>query len=233
MPKRKKGIELATAMAMNVKPKAHDDEPMFMRLIMVICSDTDYKIRTDGAIFFKQFFQHQGSSFVGHDRYEEVFLPEIIELVNDEELYVSIEALEGLLEVLEHVDAETIEKEIMPNILKLIARDNRIQEITVRMAAIIGKVVWKLSKSGMHRKYQIEFVEFFNRITEDFETEDCRYHAAYNLPCFHLCYHTPSPGEDEDDKKSDGSDIELNLTNEHEPVNIDFSGLYLRFANDE
>ena len=80
-------------------------------------------------------------------------MPEIIELVNDEELYVSIEALEGLLEVLDHVDSETIEKEIMPNILKLIARDNRIQEITVRMAAIIGKVVFKLSKSGMHRKY--------------------------------------------------------------------------------
>ena len=57
MPKRKKGIELATAMAMNVKQKAHDDEPMFMRLIMVICSDTDYKIRTDGANFFKEFFK--------------------------------------------------------------------------------------------------------------------------------------------------------------------------------
>ena len=160
-------------------------------------------------------------------------MPEIIELVNDEELYVSIEALEGLLEVLEHVDAETIEKEIMPNILKLIAKDNRIQEITVRMAAIIGKVVWKLSKSGMHRKYQNEFVEFYHRICDDLESEDSRYHAAYNLPCFHLCYHTPSPNDDDDDKKSDGSDVELSLPNEHEPVGIDFADLYLRFANDD
>ena len=61
-------------------------------------------------------------------------MPEIIELVNDEESYVSVEALEGLLEVLEHVELETVEQEIMPNILKLIAQDNRIQEITVRMA---------------------------------------------------------------------------------------------------
>jgi hypothetical protein len=85
-------------------------------------------------------------------------LPEIIELVNDIELCVSIVALEGLLEVLRHVDAETKEKEIMPNALKLIAKDNRVQEITVRMAAIIGKIVWKLSKSDMRRKYQNEFV---------------------------------------------------------------------------
>lgn len=236
MPKRKKGIELATAMAMNVKQKAHDDEPMFMRLIMVICSDTDYKIRTDGAIFFKEFFKQSAAQFVGSERYEDVFLPEIIELVNDEESYVSVEALEGLLEVLEHVDLETVESEIMPNILKLIAHDNRIQEITVRMAQIIGKVVFKLSRNSanLHRKYQTEIIEFYTRICDDYETEDCRFHAAYNLPCFHACYRPPMAilDDDDEDKKSDGSEIELkgdrcNL------VPLDFQELYLRFANDE
>jgi hypothetical protein len=120
----------------------------------------------------------------------------------------------------------------MPNILKLIARDNRIQEITVRMAAIIGKVVFKLSKSGMHKKYQTEFVEFFHRICDDYETEDCRYHAAYNLPCFHLCYHIPIQGDEDEERKSDGSDIDLMQSNILDPVDIDFPDLYLRFAND-
>ena len=57
MVKRQKGIELATAMAMNVKASAHDDEPLLMKLIRVICSDTDYKIRAIGAVFFKDFFK--------------------------------------------------------------------------------------------------------------------------------------------------------------------------------
>ena len=92
---------------------------------------------------------------MGSERYEDVFLPEILELVNDEELYVSVEALEGVLEVLEHIETETIEQEIMPNILKLISQDNRIHEITVRMAQIIGKVVYKLSRNSanLHQKH--------------------------------------------------------------------------------
>lgn len=109
MVKRQKGIELATAMAMNVKASAHDDEPLLMKLIRVICSDTDYKIRAIGAVFFKDFFKQSAGQFVGTLHYENVLLPEIIELVNDEETYVSVEALDGLLEVLEHVDVETIE----------------------------------------------------------------------------------------------------------------------------
>jgi hypothetical protein len=126
MVKRSKGIELATAMAMNVKPSAHDDEPMFMKLIRVICSDTDYKIRAIGAIFFKDFFRQSGPEIVGTLHYENVLLPEIIELVNDEETYVSVDALEGILEVLEHCDVETIEEEIMPCVLKLLEFGNRI-----------------------------------------------------------------------------------------------------------
>jgi len=113
-------------MAMNVKPSAHDDEPMFMKLIRVICSDTDYNIRAIGAKFFKDFFQSCGNEIAGTLHFENVLLPEIIELVNDEEAYVSVEALEGLLEVLEHCDVETIEEEIMPCVLKLIEFDNRI-----------------------------------------------------------------------------------------------------------
>lgn len=155
--------------------------------------------------------------------------------MNDEESYVSVEALEGLLEVLEHVDIETVEQEIMPNILKLIAHDNRIQEITVRMAQIIGKVVYKLSRnnSNLHRKYQTEIIDFYNRICEDYETEDCRFHAAYNLPCFHACYRQKAPEEDEDEeRKSDGSDVDIK-DRSGPPVPIDFQDLYSRFANDE
>jgi hypothetical protein len=63
-------------------------------------------------------------------------------------------------------------------------------EITVRMAAIVGKLVYKLAKNsgGLHRKYQTEFVSFYGRICDDYENDDNRFHAAFNLPCFQFCY---------------------------------------------
>jgi hypothetical protein len=58
MPKHRKGIKLVTTMAMNVKPGAHDDDPMPMRPIMVFCTETAYKLRTGGEIYFEQFIKH-------------------------------------------------------------------------------------------------------------------------------------------------------------------------------
>jgi len=106
------------------------------------------------------------------------------------------------------------------------------------MAQIVGKVVFKLSRnnSNLHRKYQTEIIDFYNRICDDYETEDCRFHAAYNLPCFHACYRPLPVDDDEDDKKSDGSDIELKGNHGMQvPLDyaIDFQELYMRFANDE
>jgi hypothetical protein len=67
---------------------------------------------------------------------------------------------------------------------------------------------------------------------DDFETEDIRFNAAYNLPCFHQCYRSASDGSEEN--KSDGSgDIEIKMGGLMAPVNLDFQELYLRFANDE
>jgi hypothetical protein len=65
---------------------------------------------------------------------------------------------------------------------------------------------------------------------EDFETEDIRFNAAYNLPCFHVCYRPPQ--EEGEETKSDGSDIEIK-TGGVTAVDIDFNELYLRFANDD
>ena len=102
----------------------------------------------------------------------------------------------------------------------------------MRMSEIIGKVVYKLSKTSgqLHKKYQTEFIAFYHRMCDDFETEDIRFHAAYNLPCFHICYRPP---QEDEETKSDGSDIEIKTGKGLAPVDIDFNELYLRFANDD
>ena len=46
---------------------------------------------------------------LGTERFEDVYLPEIYELLNDEDAYVRIESIEATLEVLEHIEVNKIE----------------------------------------------------------------------------------------------------------------------------
>jgi len=55
---------------------------------------------------------------MGTERLEELYLPEIYELLDDEESYVRIEVIEAILEILEHLSLETIEEKFIPNFLK-------------------------------------------------------------------------------------------------------------------
>lgn len=87
-------------------------------MLSSICQDTNYKIRLDGAIFLKDYIKKNSKELIGTYRFNDVYLPELYELVNDEESYVRIEAIECLLEVMESLDAKTVEDEIVPNILK-------------------------------------------------------------------------------------------------------------------
>jgi hypothetical protein len=90
---------------------------------------------------------------MGTERLEEIYLPEIYELLNDEESYVRIEVIEAILEILEHLSLETIETQFIPNFLKALVIQNNHDEIIARMAKIIGRVVHKLSAFDLHIKY--------------------------------------------------------------------------------
>jgi hypothetical protein len=86
-----------------------------------------------------------------HQRFKSTYLPEVIELLNDEEAYIRIEAIEILTEILELMTVELIEKEFMPVILNTM--EATIEDIILRLANIIGKIVYKLqSKDQIHLK---------------------------------------------------------------------------------
>lgn len=46
-----------------------------------------------------------------HSRFKDLYIPEIIELLNDEEAYIRIEALEIITDYLNNLELEEIEKE--------------------------------------------------------------------------------------------------------------------------
>lgn len=164
-----------------------NEEPMIVRLVLGMCQDTNYQIRTEGAIFMKEYLQANHEKLVGTERFEEVYLPEIYELLNDEESYVRIEAIEAIAEVLEHVEVGKIEEEFMPNFLKALDFENNHDEIIVRMSKMIGPLSFKLSKHDLHLKYKEPILTFYKTIINHKEEENVM-SAVYNLPCFHQLY---------------------------------------------
>lgn len=98
----------------------------------------------------KEYLQANHEKLIETKRFEEVYLPEIYELLNDEESYVRIEAIEAVLEVLEHLPIDKIEEEFIPNFLKALNFENNHDEIIVRMSRMIGKLTFKLSKHDLH-----------------------------------------------------------------------------------
>jgi hypothetical protein len=91
---------------------------------MSICGDVNYKIRLDGAIFLKEYFHKNFQTLIGSSRLKQTFLPDLCELLNDEETYIRIEAIEGIQYVLESLDEVMIERELMPNLLKMMIIEN-------------------------------------------------------------------------------------------------------------
>ena len=101
-----------------------DQDRTVLRLIMGVCSDTNYKIRTDGAIFFKEYFCLNHKALIGSSRMENTYIPELCELINDEETFIKIESLEAFQYILETLSVDLIEKEIIPSFLKLLNTEN-------------------------------------------------------------------------------------------------------------
>ena len=102
--------------AKQVGEQGFDREPMLIKIMMSICHDNNYKIRIDGVLFLKDYLKNERVK--EHSRFKDVYLPEVIELLNDEEAYIRIEALEIITELLDYVEVPDIENEYIPAVFK-------------------------------------------------------------------------------------------------------------------
>ncbi len=119
-------------------------------------------------------------------RFKSEYLRELIELLNDEESLIRIEALEIMTEILEHFEKSYIDKDYMNAVLELMVTD--IEDIEIRLAHIIGKIVHKLSiVTETHIIFKEKLLEYFNTMCCHKNNEIKRY-ASYNLVCFHMIY---------------------------------------------
>jgi HEAT repeat protein len=142
-----------------------------------------------------------------HPRFKSVYVCELLELLQDEEAYIRIEALEIVTKYLDHLEREDIEGEYVNEVLRTLNAD--VEEIQTRIAEAIGPIIHKLSIFNLHIKYREEFLQFYKVIVNHKEVKMRRY-AAYNLPCFNKL-----------------------LKEYQDEVDIDFNEVYLRFSKEE
>ena len=161
----------------------------------------------DGALFFKDYLLEPQEQIMIHPRFKQVYVGELLELLQDEEAYIRIEALEILTKYLEHLEKSDIDGEYVHEVLRTLNAD--VEEIQIRVAELIGLIVHKLSTFELHLKHREEFLNFFKMMVSHKEAK-MRRHAAYNLPCFYKL-----------------------LKEYQDEVDIDFNEVYLKLAKDE
>ena len=61
-------------------------------------------------------------------------------MLNDEEAYIRIEALEIITDLLEYFDPQEIESEYIPAVLSTVDEEN--EEIVLKLAELIGKIAY-------------------------------------------------------------------------------------------
>ena len=87
-PKRKRGNRLVFCVIKNVGEEGFNKEPLFNKLLMSICGDNNYKIRRDGCIFLKEYFKMHRDKIITTDRFRDVYLPLLVDLLKDEDMHI-------------------------------------------------------------------------------------------------------------------------------------------------
>lgn len=62
--RRKLGNRLLMSLVMKCGEPAIDSDRKILRLVLNVCSDTNYKIRTDGAVFFKHYLRENHEALI-------------------------------------------------------------------------------------------------------------------------------------------------------------------------
>jgi len=76
---------------------------------MGICTDNNYKIRRDGVIFLKEYLQQDRDKIIESERWCDIYLPLLMDFLNDEDLHIQIDAIEACCLVLDQLSPEQID----------------------------------------------------------------------------------------------------------------------------
>lgn len=162
----------------------------YVKLIVSVLRDNNYKLRRNGVIFFKKYLScpNQVEQILESSRWESTYLPELIDLVEDEDLHIRLDTIEALAQVLDKLTVEQIKEEYMETLFYFFDPDNHNQiEMVQQIAKMSGLVAYKLNQVDLLMDYKKEFIDFFKLIC-DHSDESIRMQAVYNLPCMYQLF---------------------------------------------
>lgn len=88
-----------------------------------------------------------------------MYLPELLDFINDEDMHIQIDAIEAFIEIIDQLDKERVDTEFVPCFLNFLDQENDHQiEILERIAQLFGQVVFKLSKFDLHLKFKEQII---------------------------------------------------------------------------
>lgn len=119
-----------------------------------------------------------------------MYLPQLIDLINDEDMHIQLDAIEAFTEILEELAVEEVEKEFVPCVLSNLDIDNHAEQIDLldRISQLCGLVAFKLSeREDIHLVHKQEFLEFYLHICDHKEV-GIRKRAVFNLPAMHKLF---------------------------------------------
>ena len=122
--KRKRGNRFIFGVALQVGETGFDGDRDLLKCVQSICADNNYKIRRDGCIFFKEYFKQSRESIIAGSRFRDIYMPNLIEFLNDEDLHIQLDAIEAVTEILDCLSIEEVENDYIPCVLNFLDIEN-------------------------------------------------------------------------------------------------------------
>ena len=121
------------------------------------------------------------------DSFQGYFCDELLELINDEDLLVRIEALDVAVEIMQSkLTTDQIDKDLLPSFCRHLEIEQE-EECDIKMSALLGKFLFNLPLEKQRKTNQRAFIDFFNRACRS-QNIIVRTNAAINLPCFYYYF---------------------------------------------
>jgi hypothetical protein len=154
--KRKRGTKLILLVAGNVGEQGLDFDPTLMKIIRQICGDNNYKFRRDGVLFLKDYFTANKMKILKSERFRYDYLPLLRELINDEDPFIQLDAVEAFTTFSEELSKHEMESDFMPSVMNAldVEHGDTNLELLQRATELVGVIAHKLSEHGMHWAYK-------------------------------------------------------------------------------
>lgn len=140
-------------------------------------------------LFLKDYFTNNKNEILKSEHFRYDYLPLLRELINDEDNFIQLDAVEAYTKFSEELSKQEIENDFMPCVLLAldIEHGDTNIELLQRATELVGIVAYKLSEHGMHMAFKKEIMEFWMEACS-YDDHLVRKWAAFNLPALAMLY---------------------------------------------